>query len=135
VGSAAHAQDSSCGVPVPSGDHLYVECKLCDGDHVSTDCAEFDFVDEAFGIPTYFVAELNPNSGCDPTVDVRGLTAQLGMPHVYARLTTAGNSAVRVDPPRHRHIDADVDVSTAASCTDLEVILRIFYKVGNRTVR
>jgi hypothetical protein len=115
---------------VPTGNWLTVECKLCDGDHSSTDCAEFDFVSEGRGMPAYWVATLSAVTGCTgaPEVQVRGLTQQLGMPHVYANLSEAGTSAVQVNPPRHRHIDADVDITTSAGCTDLEVTLTLFYR-------
>jgi hypothetical protein len=126
----ALAVESECTTPYPSGEWIVQDCFLCDGDHSSTDCAEFDLRNETtMGLPMFLTADLGNTTGCSgaPEVAVRGLTVQLGMPHVYATLSAAGTSAVRVDPIRHLHLDADVDVATSADCSDLEVILRLFY--------
>jgi hypothetical protein len=105
------------------------ECFLCDGDHSATDCAEFDLHVEGAGLPSYLTADLAATTGCGAVeVDVRGLSRQLGVPHVYATMTAAGTSSIRLDPVRHRHLDADVDITTSAGCTDVEVILRLFYR-------
>ncbi|HLE80442.1 MAG TPA: hypothetical protein VJA25_04025 [Dehalococcoidia bacterium] len=102
---------------------------LCDGDHTATDCNELDLhVGTAGGLPAYLTVDLVTTGGCAgaPTVTVRGLTAPLGAPSVYADLTTAGTSSVRVDPIRHRHIDGVV--VGGAGCTDLEAVVRLFYR-------
>lgn len=101
--------------------------RLCDGDHSATDCAELDLQDAEYGLPLYFVAGLTRTTDCSgaPSVTVRGLDDAAGTPVSYASLTTAGTSAVRVDPLRHRFIDAVV--AGATDCTDLEVQLRLFY--------
>ena len=130
---ASWAADGDCSAPYRSGEWEVVECFLCDGDHSATDCAEFDLEAEAQGVPAYWVADLAATTGCSgaPSVAVRGLSAQLGVPHVYADLTTAGTSSVVVEGPRHRHLDADVDITTSAGCSDLEVLLRLFYRRVN----
>lgn len=139
LGRSAAGADSDCPTTYRSGEWLIVECFLCDGDHSATDCAELDLETEAKGIPVFWVAELNAVTGCTnpggPTVHVRGLSQALGTPHIYASLTTGGTSAVREgDPlvtpptnPRHRHLDADVDITTSADCSDVEVLIRLFY--------
>lgn len=130
--SSGVAVESECPTTYRSGDWEVRECFLCDGDHSATDCAEFDLVTEGAALPVYLVAELAKQTGCtNPggvSVDVRGLSQQLGAPHVYVTLTSGGTSAAILDPIRHRHLDADVDITTSADCSDVEVILRLFYQ-------
>ena len=136
--TAASAQDSTCTSSYGSGAWLVRECYICDGDHTATDCAEFDLNTEApEGLPEYMVFDLVNSCGGTVSVDVRGLATQLGIPYVYGTLTGAGVSSIRVGNPynpnnyldliRHRHIDADVDITTSAACTDLELVVRLMY--------
>lgn len=131
LATPALADDSECATPGPQGGWLVMECFLCDGDHSATDCAEFDFMEETLGLglPEFWYADLAKVTGCSgtPEVDVRGMDRQLGLPQVYGTLVTSGTTSLRVSPLRHRHIDADVDITTSAGCTDLEVVLRLFY--------
>lgn len=101
--------------------------RLCDGDHSATDCAELDLQDADYGLPRYMVASLTRTTDCSgaPSVTVRGLVDAAGAAVEYAALTTAGTSAVVVNPLRHRFVDGTVTGGT--DCTDLEVQLRLFY--------
>lgn len=130
----AFATESECGAPYMADSLMVVECFLCDGDHSATDCAEFDLQAESpYGIPLFWYADLAAVTGCSgaPSIDVRGMDRQLGLPQVYGALTSAGTSSLRINPTRHRHIDADVDITTSAGCTDLEVVIRLFYTRGD----
>ena len=101
---------------------------LCDGDHTATDCDEIDLSTQTSnGLPDHMVIALvAATCAVAPTVTVRGLVAPLGAPAVYASLTSAGTSSVRINPLRHRHIDAVPSIGSI--CTDLEVIVRLFYR-------
>lgn len=125
------AVDGDCAASYSSGAYHVVECKVCDGDHSATDCMELDLHRATpAGLPSHLVLELASYVGCsDPlmTVNVRGLAEPLGVPFVYATLSPTVTSAVRVEPTRHRYLDADVDAAHSADCADLEVIVRLFY--------
>jgi len=124
------ALDGDCVASYSSGAYTVLECLLCDGDHSATDCMEMDLHQVAGGLPSYLVFDLSRVTGCSgaPAVDARGLDRPLGVPFVYSTLTIAGTSSVRVDPLRHRFLDADVDAATSADCTDLEVVVRLYYQ-------
>lgn len=107
-----------------------VQFRLCDGDHSATDCAELDTIEDLpDGPPDWIVYSLVSTTGCSgaPSVSVRGLASAAGVPFVYASLTTAGTSAVKVCGPRHRFHDATV--SGATDCTDLEIRGAAFYSL------
>lgn len=123
--------DSDCFRSYQSGAYHVIECYLCDGDHSATDCAELTIPAEVpGGLFSHAVADLARATGCAGAVavDVRGLSDQLGMPHVYGTLTAAGTSSLRLLGPRHTYLDADVDITTSAGCTDLEVPVRFYYR-------
>ena len=126
---AVSAGDSDCFASYSSGAYEVQECFICDGDHSATDCAELDLVTETGpGLPQFIQFDLANTTGCAGavSVEVRGLERALGIPYIYGTLTTAGTSTIRVSQVRHRHLDADVDITTSAGCTDLEVIARTF---------
>lgn len=124
------AADSECYTTYQSGAWSVVECFICDGDHSATDCAELSLLPEVDGWPEAIIFDLSATTGCAGAVQVavRGLSDQLGVPHVYGTLSAAGTSTLPLFETRHRFIDADVDITTSAGCTDLEVRARFLYR-------
>jgi len=111
-----------------SGQWLVHEYMLCDGDHTLTNCNEIDLhVETAAGLPQHAVVDINRLTGCSgtPVVQVRGLNTPLGFPIALQDLTLAGVSSVVVDPNGYRYLDAML--TDAVGCSDLEVIVRLFY--------
>lgn len=111
-----------------SGAWCVEEILLCDGDHSATDCEEFDLHTEGnAGLPWHIQFDLSRTTGCAGavTVQVRGLATPLGNPSIIGTLSVAGTSSVPLATGTFRSVDGVV--GTAAGCTDLEVLMRMWY--------
>lgn len=121
------AEDGGLVASYSSGAWSVEERFLCDGDHTAIDCAEIDLHSETSGgLPEHAQLDLSRTTGCAGavTVAVRGLPDILGLPGTIGTISLAGTSSLPL-PSTFRYVDGVP--GTAAGCTDLEVILRLFY--------
>jgi hypothetical protein len=122
------------------GEYIVREYLLCDGDHdVDLTCDEIDLTTVAnadginpYGLPLYVVADVTVDD-CDVTkhlVHLMGVSTTGGVRqrlHVTALQFGSITTTVTINPLTHRFVAANVTTAGGTTCTDLEVVLRLFY--------
>jgi hypothetical protein len=128
----------------PLGEWIVREFLICDGDYVDgsppNSCGTLDLTTvttsagaKAYGLPRYVVADIrtdNCTSGTGNTGFLIGLVASGGERHqLHALPMELGTnvSSVTIDPLSHRFISFDVTAEGSGTCTDFEVLLRMYY--------
>ncbi len=114
-----------------AGDFRSQAFYLCDErDSGDSACGEFDLRNGTMGWPHHYVIEINATTGCSATPEViprvRWETGGTSHDLVTTSLTPTGTSAQVFDWPSHPILDAGL-VGDLTGCTDIEVILRLFY--------
>lgn len=124
------------------GNYLVQTYKLCDTKvAANSSCSEFDLVNEAgtqgtgvgIGLPDYFQASIEADTGCSATPDITILGRNVstsGKSHTYSTTLVGGTggtpTAAFFGPPVLPYVYATF--SDDADCTDLTVYIHLYYR-------
>lgn len=124
------------------GNYLVQTYKLCDTKvAANSSCSEFDIVNEAgaqgvgkgVGLPDYFQASIEADTGCSATPDITILGRNVstsGKSHTYSTTLVGGTggtpTAAFYGPPVLPYVYATF--SDDADCTDLTVYIHLYYR-------
>ena len=113
-----------------SGDYRFEEFILCDSDTSAVTCAELNLNQASLGTPSFAVFFTETSTSCAPLAYVvRGKRVASGQAHnVTSTLTEIGGATTSEVVEFLAYPVIDVDITTATSCSDIDIYARFYYK-------